>query len=186
MATLQQLKVVHERQRDVLNTYHDLKVNIQSLQVREWDSQAYLTWTDQQCQVFSFSESSSCLQRQPSSFHAHIDVGGGVMMQAEVPSTSVVFVDVGLGFKAECTLEDALRIAVLRQTEAQVLFKSSTYTQLLLFPGALLPNVRPGISIQNVKECRAIMQERMNMCAMQSISIHSALQKIANKGKTAG
>ena len=41
-------------------------------------------------------------------------------MQAEVPDTSRVFVDVGLGFKVECSIEDGLRISGLRQAAAQV------------------------------------------------------------------
>ena len=42
------------------------------------------------------------------------------MMQAKIPDTSRVFVDVGLGFKVECSIEDGLRIAQLRKAAAQV------------------------------------------------------------------
>ncbi|CAL8468560.1 g8100 [Coccomyxa elongata] len=59
------------------------------------------------------------LQGTPSSLQTHISVGGGVMMQTEVPDTSRVFVDVGLGFKVECSIEDGLRISGLRQAAAQ-------------------------------------------------------------------
>lgn len=52
------------------------------------------------------------------------------MMQAEVPNTSRVFVDVGLGFKVECSMEDGLRIAGLRQAAAQVRASSSSFNVL--------------------------------------------------------
>ncbi|BDA43466.1 probable protein UXT homolog [Coccomyxa sp. Obi] len=89
LAGLQELKAVHDRHQDVLNTYKDLETTLREL------------------------------QGTLSSLQTHISVGGGVMMQAEVPDTSRVFVDVGLGFKVECSKEDGLRIAGLRQAAAQ-------------------------------------------------------------------
>ena len=34
-----------------------------------------------------------------------VDVGAGVMMQAEAPSASPLLVDVGLGFRLECSMD---------------------------------------------------------------------------------
>lgn len=49
-----------------------------------------------------------------------VDVGAGVMMQAEAPSTSAVLVDVGLGFRLECSMEEAQHIASLQVFAAKV------------------------------------------------------------------
>ena len=44
----------------------------------------------------------------------------GVHMQAEILDTDKLYVEVGLGFRVECAYADALRIAQLRQADAQV------------------------------------------------------------------
>ena len=44
-------------------------------------------------------------------FEALVDLGGEVKARARVPSAETVFVDVGLGFMAEMTLEEATRMA---------------------------------------------------------------------------
>ena len=49
-----------------------------------------------------------------------VDVGAGVMMQAEAASISSVLVDVGLGFRVECDIADAQDITSLQMSAAQV------------------------------------------------------------------
>ena len=49
-----------------------------------------------------------------------VDVGAGVMMQAEAPSASPLLVDVGLGFRLECSMEEAPQIASLQVSAAKV------------------------------------------------------------------
>ena len=49
-----------------------------------------------------------------------VDVGAGVMMQAEAASASPVLVDVGLGFRVECGITDARDITSLQMSTAQV------------------------------------------------------------------
>ena len=49
-----------------------------------------------------------------------MDVGAGVVMQAEAPSTSALLVDVGLGFRLECSMEEAEHIASLQVSAAKV------------------------------------------------------------------
>eukprot|EP00898_Chlorokybus_atmophyticus_P005113 jgi/Chlat1/5602/Chrsp369S05370 len=44
-----------------------------------------------------------------------VDVGAGTRMQAEVPDTSRLYVDAGLGFFVELTLAEALDVATRRQ-----------------------------------------------------------------------
>ena len=45
-----------------------------------------------------------------------VDLGSSFYMQAKVPDTSHIFVDVGLGFHAELTLEEAVNLCVQRET----------------------------------------------------------------------
>ena len=49
-----------------------------------------------------------------------VDVGAGVMMQAEAASVSTLLVDVGLGFRVECDIAEAQDIASLHMSTAQV------------------------------------------------------------------
>ena len=49
-----------------------------------------------------------------------MDVGAGVMMQAEALSASTLLVDVGLGFRLECSMEEAQQIASLQMSAAKV------------------------------------------------------------------
>ena len=49
-----------------------------------------------------------------------VDVGAGVMMQAEALSSSTLLVDVGLGFQLECSMEEAQQIASLQVSAAKV------------------------------------------------------------------
>ena len=49
-----------------------------------------------------------------------VDVGSGVMMQAEAHSPLKLLVDVGLGFRAECNIAEAQQIASLQEVAAQV------------------------------------------------------------------
>ena len=49
-----------------------------------------------------------------------VDVGSGVMMQAEAHSPLKLLVDVGLGFHAECNIAEAQQIASLQEVAAQV------------------------------------------------------------------
>ncbi|KAK9914905.1 hypothetical protein WJX75_002144 [Coccomyxa subellipsoidea] len=89
LAGLEQLRKVHEIQREILDTYQDLEISLKEL------------------------------QGQASPLLTHVSVGADIMMQAKIPDTSRVFVDVGLGFKVECSIEDGLRIAQLRKAAAQ-------------------------------------------------------------------
>mmetsp|Transcript_63506 Transcript_63506/g.200857 ORF Transcript_63506/g.200857 Transcript_63506/m.200857 type:complete len:153 (+) Transcript_63506:188-646(+) len=47
---------------------------------------------------------------------SRVDLGSQVFCEAEVPDTSMIYVKVGLGFMVECTLDEALRIAALRES----------------------------------------------------------------------
>ena len=49
-----------------------------------------------------------------------VDVGAGVIMQAEAASLSSVLVDVGLGFRLECDIAGAQDIASLHMSTAKV------------------------------------------------------------------
>ena len=49
-----------------------------------------------------------------------VDVGAGVMMQAEAARASSVLVDVGLGFRVECDIAEAQDITALHVSTAQV------------------------------------------------------------------
>ncbi len=50
----------------------------------------------------------------------HTELGAGVWCKAEVPDTSLVFVDVGLGFHAALEWAEALQVAADRKAHAQV------------------------------------------------------------------
>ena len=47
------------------------------------------------------------------------ELGSGVLMKAEVADTSRIYVHVGMGFYAECSLPEALGVAQLRCTALQ-------------------------------------------------------------------
>jgi prefoldin subunit 5 len=69
------------------------------------------------------------MQGDKTDLRANLLVGGGVTMEAMIPDASSMFVDVGLGFSVECCLEDALRIAKMRQAAAQVHLTVITFMQ---------------------------------------------------------
>ncbi|CAL5221411.1 g3597 [Coccomyxa viridis] len=48
-----------------------------------------------------------------------VDVGVGVMMQAEAANVSTLLVDVGLGFRVECGIAEAQDIASLHVSTAE-------------------------------------------------------------------
>ena len=50
------------------------------------------------------------MQENKRSLNVLKDIGSNVLMQAEVPDTSTIFVDVGLGFFAEADLNQAILI----------------------------------------------------------------------------
>jgi hypothetical protein len=50
----------------------------------------------------------------------HTELGAGIWCKAEVPDTSLVFVDVGLGFHAALQWAEALQVAADRKAHAQV------------------------------------------------------------------
>lgn len=50
------------------------------------------------------------LQEKQSSLRVLKNVGSDVLMQAQIPDTSTIFVDVGLGFYAEAHLPQACKI----------------------------------------------------------------------------
>lgn len=54
------------------------------------------------------------------SLRTHTELGAGVFLQAEVPNTSRIYVDIGLGFHAELLLAEALQVAAQRKAVAQV------------------------------------------------------------------
>lgn len=121
--TLQRLRDLHQRQQDVYRTYRDLE-----------DSAPYVQPTVDLPVTFCLPPQASAwlagnhmldmhgtdLQAETGPVRAHIEVCGGIGMLAEIPSTSRICVDVGLGFSVECEPEDVMRIARLRQAAAQV------------------------------------------------------------------
>lgn len=65
----------------------------------------------------------------PGTCHALVDLGPQVYAQGEVEDTSMLLVDVGIGFHVECTSEEAIQVCqrreeLLRERE-QVLLSSS-------------------------------------------------------------
>ncbi|KAK9844209.1 hypothetical protein WJX81_008113 [Elliptochloris bilobata] len=52
-------------------------------------------------------------------FRTHTELGAGVLVEAEVPDASRVFVDVGLGFHVELRWAEALQVAAQRKSLAQ-------------------------------------------------------------------
>ncbi len=191
LAGLQELKVVHDRHQDVLNTYKDLENTLRELQVR--GSFCYCT-----ADTFNIIVYVDCLrgcsqslrltwQGTPSSLQTHISVGGGVMMQAEVHDTSRVFVDVGLGFKVECSIEDGLRISGLRQAAAQVSASRTPCNvmkileHLEIVPFFMLVHASPqrlhSLLAQGlVITVSCMLQEQMNACAMEAAKIRATKQ----------
>ena len=65
------------------------------------------------CQGVSVSQGVACLR-------VHTELGAGVLVEAEVPDTSRLYVDVGLGFHVELQRAEALQVATERQAIAQV------------------------------------------------------------------
>ena len=58
-------------------------------------------------------------QNEQSSFQSLVHLGQGVHIQAEVPETAFIFVKIGLGFLAQCTLQEALVLAQSKEAELQ-------------------------------------------------------------------
>ena len=70
------------------------------------------------------------MQGQICNFRTLISVGQeqGVQVQAEVPDTKYVFVKIGLGFNAQCTLQEASKIAADKQQQLQAKIDQQTNT----------------------------------------------------------
>ncbi len=60
-----------------------------------------------------------------------VDVGVGVMMQAEAANVSTLLVDVGLGFRVECGIAEAQDIASLHVSTAEVRYTFALYFKRL-------------------------------------------------------
>ena len=68
-----------------------------------------------------------------------MDVGAGVMMQAEAASISTLLVDIGLGFQVECDIAEAREVASLHLSTAQVSHTTACFLRLFLPPEHLQP-----------------------------------------------
>ena len=68
-----------------------------------------------------------------------VDVGAGVMMQAEAASISTLLVDIGLGFRVECDIAEARDVASLHVSTAQVSHTIACFLRLFLPPEHLQP-----------------------------------------------
>ena len=61
-----------------------------------------------------------CASQGAACLRVHTELGAGVLVEAEVPDTSRLYVDVGLGFHVELQRAEALQVAAERQALAQV------------------------------------------------------------------
>ena len=59
------------------------------------------------------------LQEGLKSLESLVDMGHGVQMQASVQDASLITINVGLGFWAECTLDEAPQVIAVREQALQ-------------------------------------------------------------------
>ncbi|KAI4328493.1 hypothetical protein L6164_020844 [Bauhinia variegata] len=72
-----------------------------------------------------------------------VDIGSEVYLQAEVPDTQRIFVDIGLGFHVEFTWSEALNY--ITQREEKIARQIEEYTQLIASIKAQIKLVLEGI-----------------------------------------
>ncbi|XP_075518466.1 uncharacterized protein LOC142552633 isoform X3 [Primulina tabacum] len=77
------------------------------------------------------------------SLRTMVNLGSEVYMQADVPDTSHIFVDVGLGFHVEFTRSEALNF--IGTKEEQILRRIDEYTRLIASIKAQIKMVCEGI-----------------------------------------
>eukprot|EP00026_Physarum_polycephalum_P020749 Phypoly_transcript_23533.p1 GENE.Phypoly_transcript_23533~~Phypoly_transcript_23533.p1 ORF type:complete len:158 (+),score=24.35 Phypoly_transcript_23533:26-475(+) len=86
-----------------------------------------------------------------SSMNTKINLGSEFYMQAKVPDTSKIFVNVGLGFHVEFTLPEA--IAFIDKKEAALTTKANALTESA---GAIRARIK--LMYQGIHELRALSQ----------------------------
>lgn len=103
----------HSKQTD-LRSYEQLQTSIRSLQ--------QVCCFHQPCCTQSSSQTSlGCrgLQERLKSLECLVDLGHGVQMQASVQDASQITINVGLGFWAVCTLDEAPQVIAVKEQALQ-------------------------------------------------------------------
>ncbi|XP_060958754.1 uncharacterized protein LOC115698689 isoform X2 [Cannabis sativa] len=78
------------------------------------------------------------------SLRTQVNLGSEVYMQADVPDTTRIFVDIGLGFHAEFTWSEALNYITLREERlSNILIPYYTFTGKLKSILTLLHQLKP-------------------------------------------
>lgn len=68
------------------------------------------------------------MQGQLNTFRTLVPFGReqGIQVQAQVPCTDYIFLEIGLGFHVQCTLQEALKIAAEKEQQLQAMVNKQT------------------------------------------------------------
>lgn len=116
---LERAKALHSASAEQLARYSELEESVRFLQaeVQPIATRACTCW---HLATLSMHDQHAAPCQGAGGLQTHAELGAGVWCKAEVPDTSLVFVDVGLGFHAALEWAEALQVAADRKAHAQV------------------------------------------------------------------